>query len=94
MSHVTFGQFNANCTKSSDCESILGLKCFTRKTKNEEKGCICPEGKWFDFDSTKLMCVDDSNDPNTAMQIYKITMIFASCCLALILIIFLVCILR
>src|SRR5882724_10600198 len=28
------------------------------------------------------------------MQIYKITMIFASCCLALILIIFLVCILR
>ncbi|CAG2176340.1 unnamed protein product, partial [Oppiella nova] len=54
----------------------------------------CPDGKYFDFSTDKSECVDSTYDSKTAMEIYKITMIFASCCLALILVIFLVCILR
>lgn len=46
-------------------------------------------------DTTTGMCVHTgSSDSRSALQIYKITMIFASACLAVILLIFLSCIIR
>ncbi|XP_054161271.1 uncharacterized protein LOC128959349 [Oppia nitens] len=56
--------------------------------------CECPDDSYFVKGIARCVENNGNNESRTAMQIYKITMIFASCCLALILIIFLVCILR
>lgn len=79
------------CSFDEQCSSNAGHSECQPNLASGVKLCACMKGYRF---SGGQCLVDYSNDSKRALEIYKITMIFASSCLAIILLIFLACILK
>lgn len=77
-----------SCVYGEQCQAGVAFS----QCKNN--WCTCLANYRINYKTGQCIHVASSSDSRSALQIYKITMIFASACLAVILLIFLTCILR